>query len=298
MRYNMETLVTHNGMFHADDIFAAAVLLLMFPKAKVIRSRDPEVWATADVLFDVGGLYDPSRMCFDHHQVGGAGQRSNSIPYASFGLVWKEFGEKLAGFEGAKYIDKKLVAQIDALDNGLEISVPKFDCVREYNMSDFFHSFIDHSKTGDEYLYNLYMDSVGMAKALLDRESRNAKNHERGVEKVRQQISDCIDKSIVILSEYLPWKDVLVPIKECFYVIYPRTKSVGNPDWIVQAVPENLNGFGMKKPLPEAWAGKTDEDLIESTGVADAIFCHNKRFIAVTKSREGAIKLAHDALTA
>ena len=288
----METIVTHNGMFHADDVFAVATMLLLFPKAKVIRSRDPLVWATADVLVDVGGECDPRHLRFDHHQIGGSGERPNGIPYASFGLVWKEFGEKLAGFEGAKYIDKKLVAQIDGLDNGVEVSIPRFEGVREYNMLDFFYSFVDHEKVGDEYLYGVFMDCVGMAKALLDRESRNAKEHEKGIEKVRHQVAGCNDRRVVILDQELPWKEVLVPIYECLYVVYPR----GDGAWTVKAVNKEVESFELKKPLPIDWAGKTDEDLVESTGVEDAIFCHNKRFIAVAKSRDGAVKLAYEAL--
>ena len=289
----METIVTHNGMFHADDVFAVATMLLLFPKAKVIRSRDPQVWATADVMVDVGGEYYPHHMRFDHHQFGGAGERQNGIPYASFGLVWKEFGEKLAGFEGARYIDKKIVTQIDALDNNVEISVSKFDGVREYNLSDYFHSFVDHGRVGEDYLHEVFMEVVGKAKLLLDRESRNAKEHEKGLERVRHQVAGCDDRRLVILDEELPWKEVLVPIYECLYVVYPR----GDGAWVVKSVNKDLDSFDLKKPFPESWAGKIDQDLAKSTGVDDAIFCHNKRFIAVAGSKEGAIELAELALS-
>jgi uncharacterized UPF0160 family protein len=39
-----------------------------------------------------------------------------------------------------------------------------------------------------------------------------------------------------------------------------------------------------------------NEELAQVTGVADAVFCHNKLFMAVAKSKEGAIKLAELAL--
>jgi len=48
--------------------------------------------------------------------------------------------------------------------------------------------------------------------------------------------------------------------------------------------------------FPESWAGKNGKELAEITGVEDAIFCHNARFICSAKSKEGAMKLAQMAL--
>jgi uncharacterized UPF0160 family protein len=50
--------------------------------------------------------------------------------------------------------------------------------------------------------------------------------------------------------------------------------------------------------LPAAWAGLRDDALASVTGVADATFCHNGRFIAAVKSYQGARALASLALQA
>ena len=50
----MKTIVTHDGSFHADDVFAVATLLKLFPDANVIRTRDTSVIERADVVVDVG----------------------------------------------------------------------------------------------------------------------------------------------------------------------------------------------------------------------------------------------------
>jgi uncharacterized UPF0160 family protein len=39
-----------------------------FQGAQIIRSRDPKIWETCDVVVDVGGKYDPPRL-LDHHQI-------------------------------------------------------------------------------------------------------------------------------------------------------------------------------------------------------------------------------------
>jgi uncharacterized UPF0160 family protein len=50
--------------------------------------------------------------------------------------------------------------------------------------------------------------------------------------------------------------------------------------------------------LPEAWAGLRDAELAAVTGVPDAGFCHNGRFIAAAKSFEGVRAMAKLALQA
>jgi uncharacterized UPF0160 family protein len=61
-------------------------------------------------------------------------------------------------------------------------------------------------------------------------------------------------------------------------------------------VRENLAGFKNRKDLPQAWAGKVNEELQKITGVADATFCHNARFTCGAGSKEGALALAKLAL--
>ncbi|WP_334169494.1 MYG1 family protein, partial [Timonella senegalensis] len=62
-------IATHNGKFHADDVFGVALLKQLYPDAQVVRSRDPKVLDQADIVLDVGGVYDVEARRFDHHQV-------------------------------------------------------------------------------------------------------------------------------------------------------------------------------------------------------------------------------------
>lgn len=136
------TIVAHSGQFHADDIFAVATLTLMLEEkhdVKVVRSRDPEIIKVADYVVDVGGIYDEEKKRFDHHQEGRAGSRENGIFYSSFGLVWKAYGESIAGSsEIMTALDKKLVSSIDARDNGLASPKPLIEDVYMYDICDFF----------------------------------------------------------------------------------------------------------------------------------------------------------------
>ena len=61
-------------------------------------------------------------------------------------------------------------------------------------------------------------------------------------------------------------------------------------------VPATTDTFDARADLPASWAGLRDADLAAVTGVPDAKFCHNGRFIAAAKSYEGIRQLARLAL--
>ncbi|RKZ62152.1 MAG: MYG1 family protein, partial [Gammaproteobacteria bacterium] len=117
---NDKTIATHNGNFHADDVFSIAALKCVLPSFKLIRTRDSELIAKADIVVDVGGEYDSDADRFDHHQRGGAGERENGIPYSSFGLIWQKYGLEICqgNQDVANAVDAGLVSTIDAIDCG------------------------------------------------------------------------------------------------------------------------------------------------------------------------------------
>ncbi len=154
-------IVTHDSSFHTDEAFAVATLLIVLGDGEVIRSRKQEIIDSGDYVVDVGMVHDPASKRFDHHQPGGAGERDNGIPYASFGLVWKEYGEKVAGGKReAVLIDRELVQPIDAHDNGVAIAEYKFKDVRDYAIGDFMASFLE--SRDPEHVDKVFMHVVGI----------------------------------------------------------------------------------------------------------------------------------------
>lgn len=83
-RINIERGFTHGGGFHADDVFSSALLRILNPQIEILRGN------VVPEEFD-GIVYDIGRGKFDHHQQQKL-YRENGIPYAAFGLLWKEFG--------------------------------------------------------------------------------------------------------------------------------------------------------------------------------------------------------------
>ncbi|KAJ9677434.1 hypothetical protein PVL29_022429 [Vitis rotundifolia] len=126
---------THNGGFHCDEALGCFMIRLTdkFRDAQIIRTRHQQVLDGLDAVLDVGGVYDPSRDRYDHHQKGfgevfGHGL---STKLSSAGLVYKHFGMEIIARElqldqGHPDVPRLFLAvyksfmeAVDAVDNGI-----------------------------------------------------------------------------------------------------------------------------------------------------------------------------------
>ncbi len=291
---NLKKIVTHSGNFHADEVFACAVLSTLHDGAvEIVRSRDPEVWETGDYVVDVGGVYNSVARRFDHHQEGGAGKRENGIPYSSFGLVWKEYGEGVSGsVYASRMIDRRIVQPIDAGDNGVETFTVSGE-TSPYILQDIVSAFRpgwNEKRTEDEGFF----EAFDVAKKILMREIVRTLGEEEGRRRAEEAYVQAEDKRIIILDDHYPWYEVLGSRPEPVYVVMPSSGIDGK--WKVVVVRSNMHSFKNRKDFPASWAGKTGDELAQISGVSDALFCHNKLFIVVAGSKEGALALARLAI--
>jgi len=283
------TVVTHNGNFHADDVFSIAVLKHVYPSFNLVRTRDKALMDSADIVIDVGGQYDPDAGRFDHHQRGGAGERENGIPYSSFGLVWQKYGLALCDNNQAvaDRVDAGLVSTIDAIDcghvEGVQQGISLSQTISMYNPT--WEESPEFDKCFDE--------AVEFASRMLTRFIASASGSVNAKAIVAKAIESAEDPRVIVLEKYTPWKKTVhILSSEALYMVYPSHSG----QWILQTVPVEPGSFEDRKSLPKAWAGLSDEDFQAQTGLDDAVFCHNGLFIAGTKSFESTMKLAEVAL--
>ena len=286
-------IATHDGTFHTDDIFAMACMQILFgDKISVTRTRDMKIIKSADIVFDVGGEYDEAQGRFDHHQIGGAGKRENDMPYASFGLVWKKYGEQICNSKKiAEKIDEKLVQSIDASDNGIDLFEAR-GLAQPFLIQNALYAFRPTWKESESYDKG-FMKAVNIAKQILEREIICTRDALDAEEKVRKVYEESSDKSIIIFNERYPWEELLISYPEPLIAVAPRVDG----KWKAETVAVKLGSFERRIKFPESWAGKRDIELAQISGVADAIFCHNGRFMAVALSKNGAIELAKKCLS-
>lgn len=291
-------IATHDGSFHADEVFALAALSLLGEPLEVVRTRDPEAMAACDARIDVGFRADPARGDFDHHQREGAGARPNGVRYASFGLVWREYGARLCGgdAEVAARVDESLVQGVDANDTGQAFAEASEDGVRAMTVSGVIGAFNPtwEEDATPEAERTRFDEALAIAVPILEREIASAGAAQRAGKLVADAVerSRAADPRIVALDRNVPWKEVVVTrAPDAQFVVYPKRQG-----WGLEAVPRALGSFDNRRDLPAEWAGLDGPALAALTGVDDALFAHAKRFLVVARSREGIDALAEQAL--
>ncbi len=275
-------LVTHSGRFHADEVFAVS-MVKMVEDRQIVRSRDDEVIKQADIVLDVGAEYNPETLRFDHHQNSFTEEREGGTPYATAGLIWRHYAKRIfvsKGLKGdyeiefaTKWVDDKLINDIDAVDNGLFQEDPRPSVSLLIAMM---------NESSDE----LEKQEIAFNKALkftndILENFIKAAIKEAEVVVELEEYAKTVQDGILILDKNLPFKDFIRSHPEIKRVVYPRSQ-------------EQYGVFCNNKEnhLPERFRGLRDTELNEVSGLNDTIFCHKSGFMAVTLTLESALFLA------
>ncbi len=303
-------LATHSGKFHCDEVFAYAVLRLALGLQRagedhvLLRTRKAELIDSADLVFDVGFTFDPTRNRFDHHQRG-APLRPDGVPYSSAGLIWQVHGisavaallgaDKAFAERIAAELDTTLVQRIDEIDNGVAATSPAWrDTLGLPSLvGDFNPPWDDPASQGSTAGDGAFQAAADMLEGVLRRRVADLRARLSAEEIVLAAHRAGDDPRILVLDRGMPWKNVVfthdLPI---LFAVSPAS----NGNWMLDTVAPEPGSFEQRLPLPEAWAGLPEGELAEVTGVADAVFVHLRRFVAAARSREGALALARKAL--
>ena len=273
--------MTQGGKFHADDVFSGALLTILNPEIQIQRAfQVPEGYT--GLVFDLGWGR------FDHHQ-NGAPVRENGVPYAAFGLLWREFGEEFllrhcskedTAREFARF-DEQFVQPLD-LDDNTGCGSDLASAIGVFNPS------WDSSAEPDE----CYREALAFAKTLLTKHFETIFATVRASGSVRKAYSNMKDH-VVILPFYCPWKQVLAGT-DAWFVVYPSQRG----GFGAQTVPARRGEGGSPYDFPAAWAGKSAAELMALTGLATIRFCHNNRFLTTTETQEDAIAACRLAIEA
>lgn len=272
---------THDGTFHADEVTACGLLLLfdLIDEDKISRTRDPDILARCEYVCDVGGIYDPSKKLFDHHQVDYQGSMSS----AGMILLYLKSIGKLSEKDYSVF-NKSLIMGVDAHDNGLDPQTPGV-ATYSHVVSNF--TPIKHEVTPEEQdqAFHKALDFVyGHLRRFWERYQY--------IRSCKQAVVDAMKprKEVLLFDHTLPWMDCFFEMggldHPAKYVIMPSGKH-----WKLRGIPPSLDDkMKVRKPLPLEWAGLLEEDLKKVTGIPGAIFCHKGRFISVWETKEDALK--------
>lgn len=276
-------IVTHSGRFHADEVFAIAMILMLGEK-HIVRSRDQQVIDQAEIVLDVGGEYDPQRLRFDHHQNSFTRERNDGTPYATAGLVWEYFGERILAAKGLEgdyerkfalnWVDQKIIKDIDAVDNGVYSEDPRPSVSMLIGM-------MNASSTDDlEQQEAAFTQAIEFTSGILSNFIKTAIKEAEVVVELEAAAKN-VDQGILVLAENLPFKDFIRSHPEITRVVYPKGS-------------EGYGVFcnGAQNHLPQRFRGLNGDELNAVSGLTDAVFCHKSGFMSVCKSLESALVMA------
>lgn len=320
---------THNGAFHCDEALAVYLLrqTASYAGATVLRTRDASKLETADVVVDVGGVYDAQAQRFDHHQRSfneTFSAKHNVTKLSSAGLIYRHFGrEVVRNHEVSKPLtDSQLqivymrvydafMEAIDAVDNG----VAQRDGPARYQNSTDVSARVGRlnapwnvapdSKQADQdanFEHATALVGADFNDALVNAVTQWLPARSVVETQWRSRAADAPGGEILVLREWAPWKSHLFDLEKdqdgsklakVLYVVYQDSTKAS---WRVQCVPNAPQSFVSRKSLPEAWRGVRDDALTHLTGIDGCVFTHAAGFICGNKTFEGAMAMARKAL--
>jgi len=328
------TIGTHSGTFHCDEVLAVYLLqqLPEFRNHKLLRTRDQSLLDLCDIVVDVGSVYNPTAKRYDHHQSTfkesftslrpELGEISN-VRLSSAGLIYVHYGEKviaemLKKLKNIALTEKELmsvftkiyqgfVQEMDGIDNG----IPQFDGPSRYRISTHLSNRVKNfnpewteDKTDAEIdeLFLKAKDYVG--KEFQDKVEYFGSSWLPARKLVEQAVEDRFSVhpsgQIMELTRFCPWQEHLREIErdlegvEIKYVLF----NSGSEDYRVQCVPVEQGSFICRKFLNKMWFGLRDTELEKVSGIAGIKFVHSTGFIGGHKTRDGTLKMAELSLLA
>ena len=278
MNIEKTKVVTHAGGFHADELFAIALIkYFVTDDIDLERTRDgtllskyrddSSVW-----VIDVGGEYNEGSLNFDHHQstfekawVG------TNILFSSCGLVWdflKKNGylKHLTNFQISEF-ENRLVKRIDAHDNGCGKWTHAV-IFKSFNRNiDNDSGFIKALTFAGEYISNtlFYFKNEG-------KNIRNLYDH-KYISNGKVVVVDNEDSFNIIPS---------IKINTSAEVVIEHKVSEGS--WSVQGISPNIL-------VPMEWRGVSESELSRITG-RDVFFAHRSGHLVKVKNKDTAIMVA------
>jgi len=245
-------VVTHDGLFHSDDVFSVALLKLFHKKIDIVRTRDSKILQEAiedpkTYVLDAGGVYDPQKLNFDHH--GDAPENKAAISLLFDHLFPERKDERIMNI-----VYERLIRGINDWDLGIadRSAYPLYlpQLITAFN------------RFGSPEQDMQFLKAVDFAYTILSNEMNTAKNiaGSRDIWAKRELINE----HTALLKEHCTfWRTITTNEKQIKYILQPD-----NENWQIVSIDSKNN------PLPEP----------DSDEAADVVFRHKNGFIIIFKT--------------
>lgn len=284
---NLRSVAIHDGTFHADEVCACALLLLfdLIDYDKIFRTRDVSIVESCEYVCDLGGIYDPDKKRFDHHQANYLG------PLSSAGMILLYL--KTANIIDSKFYDfinSSIILGVDAHDIG-NVRIEKGICTFSQVISNF-HPISYNSSI--EEMNECFYKALDFTLAHFKRLKKRFYYVDGCKEKVKEVMEN--GKYSLIFDESLPWLECFFELggisHPALFVVMPAREH-----WKLRGIPPSLEDrMNIRQPLPRKWAGLYGSELKDASGIDGAVFCHKGRFISIWETKEDALEALNKVL--
>ena len=266
-------VVTHSGIFHADEVFACALLCIAYGRDNVgiIRSRDSKVLEVATKnkdtwTIDVGNSYDPEMLNFDHHMRDFNLTNSFGNKLSSFGMVVQALLRRTLFIE-VKDSLLEFSNKVDMLDNGVKKA-------EDLTFISVFNSYSDNEVIN---FYAALQTAIDYLRSLMNQWKEDHLTNLR----LNDALGNMTEDGIIYHSSYIPVDERANAIPEAKLVIYKSKAGTFN----IQSVNVGeTKDFSVRCPAPSKWLGLRDNELICASGGLPLTFCHAGGFLTVTST--------------
>lgn len=278
-KYDTIVAVTHPGVFHADDVFAAAFLALFkeyFPRHTGITPAWIEIVRSANLdkyTYDNCIVFDIGLGKFDHHQTNSEirpeSTDENPLPYAAFGLLWGELAPLVFDDDFVKRFDESFVQAIDLQDNGvarnpLSLTISAMNPLWDSNGNP--DTEFSKARTFAEEVLEMHFNMYFSNKRCESHIEKCIENQQRS--------------GVISMATYMPASNYLkTHHPDIWFTVYPSNRNPG--EFCVMAVDSTQH------VLPKTWLETPPEGMT---------FCHKALFLAQFKTREQALTAANEAV--
>jgi uncharacterized UPF0160 family protein len=250
---------THSGLFHADEVFAFAILKFANICDKVVRLKDIYNIPKDGIIVDIGREYDGVKK-FDHHHC--LILRDDESCYASAGLIWKHFGKdairnstqikstEIVDFVHAK-VEQKIIISLDSHDADAE-----FECVGKnrvgevdiFTLSNVISSFNSFDIKNDVCQNDCFEKAAELATSVLISQIHSAYFLSQAMYEFDEISNFRKNGLVIVLDKFVDWKEIVCEkYPTALFVISPSAHP-GSPFSMI-AVPIAANSRKLKKTI-------------------------------------------------
>lgn len=277
-------IITHDGQFHPDEIFAIVLLQHFFsPHVDVVRTRDEEALKEAmenpDIfVVDVGFQCDYDMKNFDHHFSEFKKMNSRGNMMSSCGLVWDYIKDS---YLVRSYCSDHLIYKIEEFCDKIDRQDNGVDYFPEVSFISSFNNYSEYHKVNFEHAFDAAANYFQCLMNAWTKQDKNNRIMQLALKEAKDGIIFCEEHiSVTKLANATDNKLIVSPRKE--------------GEWSIVTLNEGLEiDFSSRCPAPLSWRGHQKEKLQGISGFPQLEFCHKTGFMSIVHgTKEEALEVA------